>query len=541
MKKITQEQLEALNSLSIIDPQGALELLEEYDEEYLGDVKLWLNSGGILIDIGGDLLKADLVLEGINRLELAIEKRRIDNPTIFYNLANGYTTLHNLYRQIDEEKEKLDPDNTPLLKAKQYYRKALKKIDQLNIDLGAQLLVNYGNCLTGLGRSVEALSSYDQALKYVPDHPMAKGNLAVELNYFARITRHSIFILDAYEMLEEVLTGKNLDSYLTAGTIQSFTKHKDNIANNIALLGLDKLKKAEHEALDLSPGFPRDYVEFCAKHQLLLNLCHSCRRCNRYFEDNVTFSLITGLDNKTTYTRLSRVVNEIKEQFAFARLLMFQSLYPIIDTLPIDDLTGYVDNLDYAVYGSRVASMKLAYQCAFNVLDKVAHFLNDYLEIGLEDDRNITFTTNGRIWREKKNNPLRQELKNRCNPHLLGLYDIARDLDTDFENPNNEGYWGYLRRTRNALTHEYLILHVERMHWAAEADKDSLHMFYSEFVDQSLDLFKLVRSVVICLISFIDLEERKKHKKLDGLVAPMFAPRYNATLFSSSLDGKIID
>ena len=300
MKNITQEQLEVLNSLSIIDPQGALELLTEYDQEYLGDINLWLNSGGVLIDIGGDLLKDDLVLEGIKRIESAIEHGRIDNPTIFYNVGNGYSALHNLYSQIDKKKEKYDPDNTPLIKAKQYYRKALEKIDQLNIDLRAQLLVNYGNCLSGLGRSVEALSSYDQALKYVPDHLMAKGNLAVELNYFAGITRHSIFILDAHEMLEEVLTGKKLDSYFSAGTIQSFTNHKNNIAKNIALLGLDHLKKDEQEALDLSPGFLRDYVEFCSKHQLLLNLCHSCRRCNRYFEDNVTFSLITGLDDKTS-------------------------------------------------------------------------------------------------------------------------------------------------------------------------------------------------------------------------------------------------
>ncbi len=539
MKKITQEQLEALNSLSIIDPQGALELLREYDEKYSGDVNLWLNSGGVLIDIGGDLLQADLVIEGINRLEMAIKHGRIDEPTIFYNLANGYSALHNLYRQIDEENDKLDSDNTPLLKAKQYYRKALRKIDQLNLGLRAQLWVNYGNCLSGLGRSVEALSAYDQALHFVPDHPMAKGNLAVELNYFARITRHSIFILDAHEMLEEVLSGKNLENYTSAGAIQSFTKSRDEIANNIARLGLEQTKKAEQESIDLSPGFLRDYVEFCAKHQLLLNLCHGCRRCNRYVEDNVTFSLITDLDDKTTFTRLSRVVNEIKEQYAFARLLLFQALYPIIDTIPIDDLTGYVDNLDYAVYGTRVASLKLAYQSAFNVLDKVAHFLNDYLDIGLEDGRSITFTTNGRIWREKKNNQLRPELKNKCNHHLLGLYDIACDLDTDIKNPSNEGYWGYLRHTRNALTHEYLILHVERMHWATEADKDLLHMLYTEFVDQSLDLFKLVRSVVIYLIAFIDLEERKKHEKSDGLVAPLFAPQYNAALFSSGLDGKI--
>jgi len=538
MKKITQEQLEELNSLSMTNPQEALELLREYDEKYSGDINFRLNSGGILIDIGSDLLQVNIVNEGITRLEAAIEHGKIDEPTILCNLANGYSALHNLYKQIDGESYKFDPDNTPLIKAKQFYRKTLLKSDRLNLDLHAQLWVNYGNCLSGLGRSVEALSAYDQALRFVPNHPMAKGNLAMELFYFARITSHSIFLLDANEMLEEVLSGNILQKYASVGSKRTFEETRDKIASNITRLGLEQTKKPEQASIDLPRGFTRDYVEFCAKYQLFLNLCHSCRRCNRYAEDNVTFSLITDPDDKITFTRLSRVVNEIKEHYAFARLLLFQALYPIVDTVPIDSLTGYVDNLDYAVYGTRVASLKLAYQSAYNVLDKVTHFLNDYLEIGLKSGPSITFTTDGKIWRKEKNECLRGELKSKLNHHLFGLYDIARDLDIDYKNPNNDGYWGHLRRTRNFLTHEYLILHIERIHWATDADKESLHLPYSEFVDQALDLFKLVRSVVIYLIAFIDLEERKKHDKSKGLIAPLFAPQYDAALFSSFLDGK---
>lgn len=538
MKKITQEQLEKLNSLSMTNAQDALELLREYDEKFSGDTNFRLISGGILIDIGSDLLQIDMVKEGITRLEVAEKHRKINESTILNNLANGYLALHNLYRQIDGESFEYDPDDTPLLRAKEFYRKTILKSDRLNLDLRAQLWVNYGNCLSGLGRSVEALSAYDQALRFVPNHPMAKGNLAMELFYFARITSHSIFILDANEMLEEVLSENILQKYASVETKRSFEETRDKIANNITQLGLEQTKQPEQAQIDLPTGFTRDYVEFCAKYQLFLNLCHSCRRCNRCAEDNVTLSLITDPDDKITFTRLSRVVNEIKEHYAFARLLLFQALYPIVDTVPIDSLTGYVDNLDYAVYGTRVASLKLAYQSAYNVLDKVTHFLNDYLEIGLKPGPSITFTTDGKIWRKKKNECLRGELKSKLNYHLFGLYDIARDLDINHKNPKNDGYWGHLRRTRNFLTHEYLILHSERIHWATDADRECLHLPYTEFVDQALDLFKLVRSIVIYLIAFIDLEERKKHDKSEGLVVPSFAPQYDATLFSSGLDGK---
>lgn len=532
MTQISQEQLDKLNSLALSNPQDALALLSEYDDQYPEDINLGLTSGGILIDIGSDLLQNDLVLVGITRIEAVVKSGKIDEPVVFYNLANGYSTLNNLYRQSQGKEYKLDPDDTHLLQAKHYYRETLRKNDQLNHDLRAQLWVNYGNCLSGLGRSVEALFAYDQALRFVPDHPMAKGNLAEELYYFARITHHPVFILDAYEMLEETLSENHLDKYAGACARQSFEHSLDKIADDISRLGLDRTTQPEQEPISQSSDYKRRYVGFCAKQRLFLNLCHSCHRCNRYIEDNVAFSLISDLDDKISFTRLARVVNEIKERYAFARLLLFQALYPNIDTVPIDDLTNYVDNLDYAVYGTRVASLKLAYEGAYNVLDKVAHFLNDYLEIGLKVGRSITFTTNGGIWREKKNGQLRPVLKDKCNYHLMGLYDVARDLDDD-------GYWGYLRLTRNALTHEYLILHVEIIQWATDADKESLHLLYEDFVDQAVELLRLVRSVVIYLIAFIDLEERRKHKVSDGLIVPSFTTLYDASLFSSSLDGKL--
>ena len=536
MTQMPNEELAALSALVVNEPQKALALLREYDEKYERDPNFWFNSGGFLIDIGDGLGQSNLVLEGIVRIEVVLDRVGYDHPSMFYNVANGYSTLCNLVRRSQGKDYRLDPDDTPLLRAKHYYRRTLEKIDQVSRELRAQLWVNYGNCLSGLGRAVEAISAYDRALQIVPDHPMAKGNLAIELHYFAGIAQYPVFLLDALEMLERVLSKKSVGEYAGVGARQAFEHTRDQIAAEISKLGIDEATRAEQNPTSVPSGYVGEYVEFCARHQLSLNFCLSCRRCDRYAEDSLAFSLITDLDDRTSFTRLARVINEIKESYAFARFLLFQAISPSLNTVPIDDLTTYVDNLDYAVYGVRIASLKLAFESAYNILDKIAHFLNDYLGLGVRSGPRLTFTTNGRIWRKKNSNLLRSELMDLNNQHLLGLYDLARDLDIDHTHPEKDGYWGQLRHTRNSLTHEYLIPHIEGIGWAVEADNESLHLFYTDFVHQTIDLLQLVRAAVIYLIAFIDLEERRKSQASEGLVAPMYVTWYKPALFTPGLD-----
>jgi len=536
MGGISKQRLAALNRLVGDDPQRALGLLREYDEKYATDSDFRSNSGGFLIDIGDRLGQCPLVVEGITRMKTLLDQVGHDDPRMLYNLANGYSALYKLSLRSKGDDWRFDPDNTPLLDAKHYYLSALENSDQLSRTLLAQLWVNYGNCLSGLGRAVEAISAYDRALQTVPDHPMAKGNLAMELQYFAEIAQNPVFLLDAVEMLEEVLSKGSLGEYAGADARLAFQETRDRIATHISKLGINADARRAQKPTSVPSGYVAEYVQFCARHQLFLNFCLSCRRCERYAEDSLAFSLMTDLDDRTSFTRLARVINEIKEAFAFARFLLFQALHPSLNTVPLDNMTTYIDNLDYAVYGIRIASLKLAFGGAYNILDKAAHFLNDYLQLGVQSGSKLTFTTNGRIWRRNHDDFLRPELMDLENQHLLGLYDLARDLDIDHTEPENDGYCGRLRRTRNALTHQYLIPHIEGIRWATEADDESLHLSYGDLVDQTVELLQLVRAAVVYLIAFIDLQERRKHQASEGLIAPMYVTRYKPELFSHGLD-----
>jgi tetratricopeptide (TPR) repeat protein len=536
MDDISAEELARLNEIALRSPQEALALLREYEERFQRDMNFWINSGGLLIDIGSDLAQPGLVQEGIFRLESVVAQVGDQTSEVTYNLANGYSALFQLDRRSQGDGFRFDPDDTPLLKAKHLYRQALTRSDKLDRDLRAQLWVNYGNCLSGLGRAVEAMSAYERALRVRPDHPMAKGNLAIEVYYLAHTADHRLFLLDARDLLKQALSNDQLEQYGGPGARSHFEKTRQEITGVIAQLGVGPDAHREQAEPTFSSANESEYVDFCVHHHLFLNFCLHCRRCSAYSRDSLTFSLVTGIKDDTSFVRLARVINEVKERYVFARLLLFQALRPVLDTVPIDDMTTYTDNLDYAVYGVRVASLKQAFESAYNILDKTAHFLNSYLRLGVRSGLRLSFMTDGWIWREKKAQSLRAQLRQMGNWHLFGLYDLARDFHFDARHPERDGYWGRLRRVRNALTHEYLVPHVEGIQWAHEADDPALHIGFDDLVDLTVALLQLVRAAVIYLIAFVDREERKRRRMSTGLIVPTAAARYDPALFTPALD-----
>ena len=84
-----------------------------------------------------------------------------------------------------------------------------------------------------------------------------------------------------------------------------------------------------------------------------------------------------------------------------------------------------------------------------------------------------------------------------------------------------EGYLEHLRRIRRYLTHRYLVLHVEKLHWVTSADGPQYHSGYHELLDNAFELMRLVRSAVIYLIASIDQEERASRQNAEGFIAPV--------------------
>src|SRR5438270_5231976 len=101
-------------------------------------------------------------------------------------LGNVCSDLFNLNEYKKDIKN--IPLSETLQKVKTFFRNALSAVKDQNPHLEKQLWVNYGNCLDCLGRGVEALYAYEEALKIDPKFAMAIGNKAITSRHFATIS-----------------------------------------------------------------------------------------------------------------------------------------------------------------------------------------------------------------------------------------------------------------------------------------------------------------------------------------------------------------
>ena len=77
-----------------------------------------------------------------------------------------------------------------LRRAKKLYRDALAGLANKSGSSVSEVWVNYGNCLSGFGRYIEAIECYQKALAADSTNGMAAGNLGIELERAAQIAGH---------------------------------------------------------------------------------------------------------------------------------------------------------------------------------------------------------------------------------------------------------------------------------------------------------------------------------------------------------------
>ena len=445
----------------------------------------------MLIDLGCDLKDRELVVEGItaaeNRLPGLPEAHK---SVLLYNLGNGYSGLADLDKSNGVA---FDPDTTPLKKAKKCFESALSgQVNHLEI---AESRINYGNCLSSLGRSVEAIYEYEAALKIDADHPMAWGNLGVQLEYFISISRDLSLLMPALTALEKAIGNDRIIQHNAAARV-AFEERRNKI---LAFTAARKPHHAHDKKKNIGLKHLARYVTFCVSNDLFLNFVLGGWSKHDPVGDFLGLSLITEVKDEITYPKLARTINDIKEHFALARLLVYESAYPPLATLVYDDLTAYTDNLDYGVQGISAAKLKTALEVGLDTLDKVAFFLNDYLKLGIADG-GVTFRS---IWKDS-NGKIRPEFRATDNFHLFGLYNLATD--------GSLAVGKEVRKLRNLITHRYLIPHAERVGWGSHIDGPEYHIDYHDLYRKTIAVLRFVKSAVIYLVAFIDLEEHKKQK-----------------------------
>jgi tetratricopeptide (TPR) repeat protein len=516
IKKINELGQLATRKMDSGDVKGALGLARQI-KEMGSHYAISYVASGILIDAGNALDDEEIVREGFALLEKDFEAiicHKEIAPAAYYNLANSKYVLSRF--RITKDPYVVCFKETDLNKAIRYYKKALD-FEPENAMFASQIWVNLGNCYDYLGRVVDALECYDQASKLKPDHAMALGNKGIALLNYASVAgeHEGTFIIEAYSLLTQALT-----LGVPQETINSFSEYIKHIREHFQ----------DKRALDNPPKYPgyrirsrskieKFFVEFCLRNKLYLNICDFCQKCDAAIGDTAVIRTMIVKVNKRenadakndAYLHLSGYLHQIKEDYVTTRFLLILSRFKGLNLDFVDKRVRIINTFDHSIHNIHVHLVRTSFKVFYDILDKIACFINEYLNLGVAQ-RDVSFR---RIWYVKNRN-IRERIVNTKNLGLNALFDLHRDFE--------DGPYKTLRITRDALTHRFINIRM------IQQQQDEENMTENELVKRTLELARAVRNAVIYLLHFVYIEETKKKARIEGPLLRLFAkdvPNYS--------------
>jgi len=206
------------------------------------------------------------------------------------------------------------------------------------------------------------------------------------------------------------------------------------------------------------------------------------------------------------FLRLSSYLNHIKQDFITARFLLAISRFKGINLDFVDNNVALIDTLDQTRHNIYIQLLKEAFKSFYNILDKIACFTDYYLELSIPEKK-ITFH---KLWySNQKTKTIHAKIVDTKNLGLNALFDIHREFE--------KGSCKKLRKTRNALTHRFVNI---KMYSEIENDEN---MTEGSLLSRTLEIAKIVRSAIIYLLCFVNIEEAKKEKKTVGPTGSLMA------------------
>jgi hypothetical protein len=210
---------------------------------------------------------------------------------------------------------------------------------------------------------------------------------------------------------------------------------------------------------------------------------------------------------KNPYYRLCAYLNQIKQDYVGARFLLITSQYKKLDLKFVDKRVKIVNTLDYNVHNIYVQLLKFAFKCFYDILDKIACFVNEYLYLNISE-KVINFH---RLWYiDKKKTTINPGIEGIKNLSLNALFDIHRDFYI------KNGQYGGLQKIRHSLTHRFVNVRM------VLDDSNDENMTEHELISSTIKLCKVVRNTIIYLLNFVFTEECKKKKNIKGVLPSIF-------------------
>jgi hypothetical protein len=392
-----------------------------------------------------------------------------------------------------------------------------------------QILTNRAILLNGVGRFIDALEGWDQALRILPTFAMANGNRAFGLKHYAGSLYDSghrgYFLLAAYDA---AVSADAKDALFDA-------KYSPSVAAGFRTLASDIARHAPIEAIRASQnlnsfslgrgGKEQSYRRWCLNERLFLNPLNDLGSCTIAARDVLTLPTLTEVNIREETGHLMPPIfgyyNQMKQEFASARYMLFDGI--TASGVHFSDRGVLLYNtLDYPSFSLSMEQVRTSFRIAYSLLDKIAYLINSYWALGKAEDR-ISFRS---IWFQEDKSALHPQFEQYENWPLRGLFWLSKEIfDEELKQTTNPDA-RELHSLRNHIEHKYLQVHEG---WASavmpqRSSVGALGKSISsiEMEAKALRVMKIVRSALCYLPLAIGREERLRSKKRSkGVSLPM--------------------
>src|SRR5690349_221709 len=386
-----------------------------------------------------------------------------------------------------------------------------------------QILTNLGNQLDTLGRFVEARACWKAALTINPDFWMARANQARALMFYASALydpgHQCVFAYHAYLDLTKAVELIHTHPHLGDQRLeQRFAASAADIAHRFDLAAIAE-EYQPNSGIQGRNGRERAYRRWCLANTLFLNPLNDVELASIAASDVLNLPSFTLPINEPPV--VLGMFNELKQSFASARWLLWEGVNR--DSVHFSDHRVILaDTLDYASYGLNVEKVRIAFRTAYSIFDKIAYFLNFYLDLGIKGSR-IYFRT---LWREKEQGPLRERISSSRNWPLRGLYWLSKDLFEEGMKDSTDPDARALAELRNHLEHKYVKVHEDLSSIGSDfgpfRDPYAYMVSRRDLERRTLRLMQLARSALIYLsLAMHHEEQRRRDVDERGLSAPI--------------------
>ena len=210
---------------------------------------------------------------------------------------------------------------------------------------------------------------------------------------------------------------------------------------------------------------------------------------------------------------LTAIFNQLKQEYVSARYMLYQYFIESGNSHFSDKGVWLMESNAYAEYSYNIEIAKAAFRALYSAFDKIALFLNSFLNLKWEDEKDFRNLTFSKVWFTQGKNPhLRDIIKNKNNASLHALYLIRNDIYNS-KNPNfvQDSETRPLELIRNYIEHRSIILNDNG--GIKETDY-VLYISRADFEVCAMALIRRVRSAIIYLCNMVANESYDREQEI---------------------------